>query len=202
MTLSQCLSEFRFNLETMDLLVQMGRTTQQTISEMTLLGFTESHVNFVLSSRPLLNSVLLRLHLYSEQNVPEAKVRSSMGVLNNTNINSMLDSFFLKTKTSVAQPVAQPVASKHMKEEIEEEEEEIEVPKSEASRFDQFFNACVKMTGEPTDVVKTGDFYSAFSEWWGGIYEESVPDKNELKDFLSNKLGKSNKNTWSNVCLA
>ena len=34
-----------------------------------------------------------------------------------------------------------------------------------------------------------------------GIYEETVPDKNELKDFITNKLGKPNKNTWSNVSM-
>ena len=201
MTLSQCLSEFRFNLETIDLLVQMSRTTSQITSEMLLLGFTEAQVTFILTSRPLLNSVLLRLHLYSEQNLSEAKVRSSMGVLNNTHINSMLDSFFLRSETTIV-PVKQKVSvpSKHTHEEIDEEESEEH--KSELSRFDQFFNACVKQTGEPTDVVKTGDFYNAFTEWWGGIYEETLPDKNDLKDFLSNKLGKSNKNTWSNVCLA
>ena len=201
MTLSQCLSEFRFNLETIDLLVQMSRTTSQITSEMLLLGFTEAQVTFILTSRPLLNSVLLRLHLYSEQNLSEAKVRSSMGVLNNTHINSMLDSFFLRSETTIV-PVKQKVSVplKHTQEEIEEEESEEH--KSELSRFDQFFNACVKQTGEPTDVVKTGDFYNAFTEWWGGIYEETIPDKNDLKDFLSNKLGKSNKNTWSNVCLS
>jgi len=200
MTLSQCLSEFRFNLETMDLLIEMGRTNQQTVVDMIQLGFTEPQINFILSSRPLLNSVLLRLHLYSEQNVPESKVRSSMGVLNNTNINSILDSFFFKS-VQLKQKV-QHVSSKYTPEKIEEEDDENDVPKSEVSRFDQFFNACVKMTGEPTDVVKTTDLYTAFSEWWGGIYEEALPDKNELKDFLSNKLGKSNKNTWSNICLA
>lgn len=190
MTLSQNLSEFKFNLETMDLLISMGRTSQQTTDEMTLLGYTSSQVNFMQSSRPLLNSVLLRLNLYSEQNVPAAKVRSSLGVLNNVHINSLLDTVFLKTQT---EPV---VDNKHL------EEDEDEEPKNEASRFDQFFTACVKKTTEPTDIVKTTDFYTAFTDWWGGIYEESVPDKNELKDFLSIKLGKSNKNTWSNVALA
>jgi len=184
MTLSQNLSEFKFNLETMDLLISMGRTSQQTTDEMTLLGYTSSQVNFMQSSRPLLNSVLLRLNLYSEQNVAAAKVRSSLGVLNNVNINSLLDTVFLKTD------------SKHLEEDDDEE------PKNEASRFDQFFTACVKITTEPTDIVKTTDFYTAFADWWGGIYEESVPDKNDLKEFLSIKLGKSNKNTWSNVALA
>ena len=198
MTLLQRLSEFRFNLETMDLLTSMNRTNQQTVEEMTQLGLTTNQVNFMLNSRSLLNSCLLRLQLYSEQNLSEAKVRSSLGVLNNSHINSLLDNVFYKPETVPVQK-KQTDTIKPQKEELDEEDD---VPLDEVSRFDQFFNACVKQTTEPTDIVKTSDFYTSFSDWWGGIYEESVPDKNELKDFLNNKLGKSNKNTWSNVALA
>jgi hypothetical protein len=202
MTLSQRLSEFKFNLETMDLLVSMGRNSQQTLDEMIPLGFTSTQINFMQSSRPLLNSVLLRLQLYSEQNLSDAKVRSSLGVLNNVNINNLLDTLFLNSTTGVAkQSVPVPKQSATISNSSVELEEDEDTPKNESSRFDQFFTACVKKTNEPTDIVKTGDFYNAFTEWWNGIYEESVPDKNELKDFLNNKLGKSNKNTWSNVSL-
>ena len=212
MTLSQRLSEFRFNLETMDLLSSMGRSSTQTIDEMTQLGLTTNQINFMLTSRSLLNSCLLRLQLYSEQNLSEAKVRSSLGVLNNSNINSLLDNVFYKseTVTPVQKKQAEPlptfskektsIQNESAEEQLEDEEDDI--PQQEVSRFDQFFNACVKQTNEPTDIVKTSDFYTSFSDWWGGIFEESVPDKNELKDFLNNKLGKSNKNTWSNVALA
>lgn len=191
MTLSQRLSEFKFNLETMDLLISMGRSQPQTVEEMTLVGFTSPQVNFMLSSRALLNSVLLRLQLYSEQNVPDAKVRSSLGVLNNVNINNLLDTVFLTPCT-----VSKLPATNNSAVELEEDEE---TPKLESSRFDQFFSSCVKKTNEPTDIVKTTDFYTAFTEWWSNIYEESVPDKNDLKEYLNNKLGKSNKNTWSNI---
>jgi hypothetical protein len=212
MTLSQRLSEFRFNLETMDLLSSMGRSSTQTIDEMTQLGLTTNQINFMLTSRSLLNSCLLRLQLYSEQNLSEAKVRSSLGVLNNSNINSLLDNVFYKseTVTPVQKKQTEPlptfskektlIQNESAEEQLEDEEDDI--PQQEVSRFDQFFNACVKQTNEPTDIVKTSDFYTSFSDWWGGIFEESVPDKNELKDFLNNKLGKSNKNTWSNVALA
>ena len=202
MTLSQRLSEFKFNLETMDLLTSMGRSSQQTLEEMLPLGFTSPQVNFMQSSRSLLNSVLLRLHLYSEQNLSEAKVRSSLGVLNNVNVNNLLDTVFF-TSTTVAKPqnnITIPTTTTSTNVEVELEEDD-DMPKSESSRFEQFFASCVKKTNDPTDIVKTSDFYSGFTDWWGGIYEEPVPDKNELKDFLNNKLGKSNKNTWSNVAL-
>lgn len=211
MTLSQRLSEFRFNLETMDLLSSMGRSTSQTVDEMTQLGLTTNQINFMLTSRSLLNSCLLRLQLYSEQNLSEAKVRSSLGILNNSNINSLLDNVFYKSETVAPVQKKQTESSSFSKEkqliqnepsDEQLEDEEDDIPQQEVSRFDQFFNACVKQTNEPTDIVKTSDFYTSFSDWWGGIFEESVPDKNELKDFLNNKLGKSNKNTWSNVALA
>ena len=209
MTLSQRLSEFRFNLETMDLLSSMGRSSSQTVDEMTQLGLTTNQINFMLNSRSLLNSCLLRLQLYSEQNLSEGKVRSSLGILNNSNINSLLDNVFYKSETvvQVQKKQAEPFSKEktHIQNEPSDEQledEEDDIPQQEVSRFDQFFNACVKQTNEPTDIVKTSDFYTSFSDWWGGIFEESVPDKNELKDFLNNKLGKSNKNTWSNVALA
>lgn len=197
MSLSQNLSEFKFTLETMDLLVSMGRNNTQTMNEMLLLGYTTNQVNFMQTSRQLLNGVLLRLNLYSEQNIPEAKVRSSIGVLNNVNINSLLDTVFLKSQTSSQHFNTEPVVETKQLDEDDEDE-----PKNEVSRFDQFYNACVKKTTDPTDIVKTADFYTAFSDWWGSIYEDVVPDKTEFKDFISVKLGKSNKNTWSNIRLA
>ena len=204
MTLSQRLSEFRFNLETLDLLTNMGRSSQQVIDEMLPLGFTSPLVQFIMSSRPLLSSVLLRLQLYSEQNLPDTKVRSSMGVLNNSNINSMMDTFFLQNEVVQVKVLAKTTPKTVVKQEVETEELEVEDEEEirhEASRLDQFFTACVKQTNEATDVVKTSDFHNALTEWWSGIYEEVVPDKNELKEFLNVKLGKSNKNTWSNVAL-
>lgn len=206
MTLTNNLSEFRFNLETIDLLTSMGRTMQQTFDEMKVVGFTSQQVQFILSSRSLLNSVLLRLHLYSEQNLKEATIRSNLSVLNNTIINSLLDKFFYNSQqSSVIQPVVNYITKTPSAQSVdnvtENDDEDDTTVVVESSRFDQFFKACVKQTNDTTDIVKTSDFYNAFTEWWGGIYEESVPDKNELKDFITIKLGKPNKNTWSNVSM-
>lgn len=203
MTLSQRLSEFKFNLETIDLLTSMGRTSSQIVEEVSSIGFTSSHVQFISQSRTLLQSVLLRLQLYGEQNLKESTVRTNLNVLNNTVVNSLLDSMFFPKNETVPVKKNETVAAvktAQVDQTITNEEEDEVV--EESSRFEQFFRACVKQTNDMTDVVKTTDFHNAFAEWWGGIYEESVPDKNELKEFLSNKLGKSNKNTWSNVCLA
>jgi hypothetical protein len=200
MTLTQRLSEFRFNLETIDLLTSMGRSTQQTIDEMSQLGFSSQNLQFILSSRTLLNSVLLRVTLYNEQNLTEAKIRSNLSILNNQQVNNLVDTMLLATKsTNVSQPVENVktvVKTEEVCEELEEDEENVE---DEVSRLDQFYNKCIRKTTEPTDIIKTGEVYTAFSNWWTTKYTDQVLDKNDVKDFLNAKLGKSNKNTWSNA---
>ena len=200
MTLSQSLPIFKFNLDTMDLLQSMGRSKEQTKNELAMLGLTNDVTNFMLSSRPLLNSILLRLQLYSEQKLSNEKIRSNLMVLNNSSVNSLLDLLLVGSPVELPTNSQKTLPVMELQEVILEEEDD-EVPKQELSRFDQFFNACVRKTTEPTDIVKTTDFYNAFTEWWTGIYEEATPDKNDLKEFLNVKLGKSNKNTWSNVSL-
>ena len=77
MSLSQ-ITEFRFNLETLDLLDNMGKSTEYSIQMLGELGFNEQLVKFMQSNRMLLNSVLLRLQLYCEQNMTEQKIRNSL----------------------------------------------------------------------------------------------------------------------------
>ena len=193
------LIEFKFNLETIDLLTSMGRSEKQTTSEMEPLGFTSDQIHFILNSRPLLSSVLLRLQLYYEKKMSDDKIRASFTVLNNSLITELLDKILLspvnktKSKTSFSTPPTPTEVDVEV--EVEEEDEE------ECSSFELFYKTCVKITNEPTDIVKTSDVYTAFTDWWSQTYETAVPDKNELKDFITSKLGKSNKNTWSNVRL-
>ena len=99
----------------------------------------------------------------------------------------------------VAQPVVAEIAQSTNQEESEEETLESE---DDENPFDSFFDSCVQQTEEPTDIVKGSDFYQAFSEWWETQYEDTVPDKKELKNYLNEKLGKSKKSTWTNVVLS
>jgi hypothetical protein len=196
MSLSQKINEFRFNLDTLDLLNNMGRSLPDTIIEMSHIGFTSNQVNFCISSRSLLNSVLLRLQLYGEKNMSESHVRSSLSILNNMQINNLLDSFFYKLNKS------NTTSTDNITEETDCEENQDDNIVSELSRFDQYYSACVKQTNDPTDIVKTSDIYNSFNNWWTEIYEEVVPEKSELKEFIITKLGKPNKNTWSNTVLS
>ena len=72
----------------------------------------------------------------------------------------------------------------------------------EQNHFEVFFSSCVKQTDDATDVVKMSAMYEAFTKWWNKNYEDEVPSKDELKDFLSEKLGRQIKSTVSNVSLA
>jgi hypothetical protein len=97
----------------------------------------------------------------------------------------------------IAQPVAQPlVVSQPHSNEVESESEDDENP------FESFFESCVEQTDEETDIVKGSDFYQAFSEWYQHQYEDNIPDKKELKNYLNEKLGKSKKSTWTKVVLS
>jgi hypothetical protein len=226
MSLSQSLNEFRFNLETLDLLLSMGRSHDEVVSTLGTLGFNAVLVSFLTGPRTLLNSVLLRLQLYSEQNFPEQKVRSSLAVLNNAGVNSLVDYLYgsstvsvsvsvpvvsasPKKVTQVAQqsaPAPQPVVVQQVAqqaEEQEEEEEDVELEEDEEeSHFETFFTARVRESEDPTNVVKMSEMYSAFTSWWSEQYEEDAPSKDELKEFLSERLGRTIKTTVTNVSLA
>jgi len=210
MSLSQSLNEFRFNLETLDLLVSLGRSQDEVVSTLGTLGFNATLVSFLTGPRGLLNSVLLRLQLYSEQNFPEHKVRSSLAVLNNVGVHSLVD--YLYGSVAVVQPTVSappvkktapillPVVSQPAE---EQEEEDVELEEDEEeSHFETFFTARVRESEDPTHVVKMSEMYNAFTSWWSEQYEDETPSKDELKEYLSERLGRQIKTTVTNVSLA
>ncbi len=192
MTLNQTLSEFRFNLDTLDMMVSMGRSMEQSCSTLSGLGFNQQLVQFMQSNRSLLNMVLLRLQLYSEQNYSEQKVRSGLAVLNNQHVNVLLDHLYNVSTTVVpakqkkSTPPPTPVqleVEEHSEHEDQEEQEE-----QEENHFESFFTAHVTHTEDVSDSVKFKEMYAKFSEWWSNNHEDEVPAKEELKSFLSTKL--------------
>ncbi len=222
MSLTQQLIEFRFNLDTLDLLNTMGKTVEYSTQMLNELGFSAILINFMQNNRMLLNSVLLRLQLYSEQNINEQKIRTNLAMLNNSSVNALLDylykssskktsSPFSPISTPTPTPTPTPVPSSKKKEvkaepepEVEHQEEEVEVEgeeEFEENHFDAFFSKCVQQTDDATHVVKMSAMYDAFTKWWNNTYEDEVPTKDELKDYLSEKLGRQIKSTISNVSL-
>jgi hypothetical protein len=216
MTLNQKLTEFRFNLETLDIMNNMGKSSQ-SLNE---LGFNSELISFMQNNRNLLNSVLLRLQLYSEQNMTELKVRSGLSMLNNQSVNHLLDLLYksssdneepvkqksskteLKTKkasTPVPEPEPELVTTEEQQEEEQQEQEQEE--QQEEDYFEKFFSECVKYSDDATNVVKMSAMYDAFTKWWSNYSEDEVPSKDDLKEFFSQKLGRQIKSTISNVSL-
>ncbi len=220
MSLNQKLNEFRFNLETLDLLNNMGKSSQ-LLSE---LGFNTDLLSFMQNNRMLLNSILLRLQLYGEQNMSEVKVRSGLASLNNQYVNTLLEYFYksstseetkvdktekVKSKPSSPKPIVIPEPEEQEQEQEEvlttednqEEHQEDNNEEEEVNYFEAFFSKCVKVSDDATNVVKMSAMYDAFNKWWSNNYEDEVPSKDELKEFLSEKLGRQIKSTVSNVSL-
>ncbi len=212
MSLVQQLTEFRFNLETLDLLNNMGKTSDYTNQMLGELGLSSQLVKFMQSNRMLLNSVLLRLQLYSEQNIGEQKVRSNLAVLNNSSVSSLLDFLYKSTtaptpkevKKSTPPPTPReapiPVAEPEPEEEPEEQQEVAE-EEEEESHFDAFFSACVRQSDDASHTVKMSAMYDAFTKWWSKNYEDEAPTKDELKEYLSERLDHTIKSIVSNVSL-
>ena len=210
MHLKEKLNEFLFNLETAQLLQSLGRTNEQIKNEMTNLHFSDSLLQFQTSSPHLYNSVMLRLRLYSENNFTETQVRQSLSVLNNVYVNALLEYLYASTSTvvktptqvqSVVETVEKPIVETATVSVVETTVSNEVEDSDEENLFESFFDSCVEQTDEATDIVKASDFYLAFTDWWQEQYEDNVPDKKELKNYLNEKLGKSKKSTWTNVVL-
>jgi hypothetical protein len=206
MSLSQQLIEFRFNLETLDLLNNMGKSSDYSIQMLGELGLSSSLIKFMQTNRMLLNSVLLRMQLYSEQHMSEQKIRSSLSVLTNPSVNILLDYFYKSSSEVVVKETKKPSSPPHQKvveEEVNEENEIVEEDNhdNEESHFDNFFTSCVRVSDDATHVVKMSAMYDAFTKWWNNNYEDETPSKDELKEYLSEKLGHPIKSNVSNVSL-
>ena len=232
MNLKDKLNEYLFNMETRQMLVSLGRSKDEIMTTMKSLNLNETVLGFQEQSSSLYNSVMLRLQLYADQNLDETHVRTSFSFLNSPYVNTLLDYLYgsnttvqhvaapvaapVATAPIVTQPVASPapvstpvvaapVAAAPVAEQVASEQEasdHSEDEDDEGNQLEVFFEECVEQTNEPTDILKSSDFYEALTTWWNDKYdEEDCPDKKQLKEFLNEKLGKGKKSTWTNVVL-
>ncbi len=202
MSLSQRLTEFRFNLETFDLMMNMGRTMSQAINMLKDIGFNQQLINFISTQRNILNMVMIRLQLYSENNTNESVVRNSFSGLNNSNINYLMDYlFYIEKQTKKQTPPPTPKEDPQNNEQ-EEDDNHQDDHQDDESPFDKFFSECVRESDESTDVIKMSTMYDSFSKWWSNNHEDETPSKEELKDYLGNKLNRTIKSTITHVLFA
>lgn len=197
MALSQSLNEFRFNMETLDMMNLMGKSQNDIVNMMSSLGFNNTLVNFMLSSRSFLNSVLLRFQLYSEQNLPEARVRTSLTALNNPGVNSLVD--YLYCSQSVTQNVTSPVVKQTVVQPVVQQADEPDNNTEEENVLDRFFDECFLETEEPTDSIKISEMFSILTDWQTNNNVEEGTTKDELKEYLSTRLGRQIKSTVTNI---
>ena len=199
MSLLQSLSEFRFNLETLDMLNNMGHTEAQATEMMSELGLSLQLVKFILSQRNILNMALLRLKLYGQQNVDEKTVRTGLSSLQYVGVSQLLDLLYKsdlpKVKTS-STPPSSPVNNNNQDDNDDNQDDD-----QEESHFETFFNDCINMTDDASDVIKMSQMYDAFTTWFSQFEDEPVPSKDELKTFLSEKLGRQIKATITHISL-
>ena len=202
MSLNQNLSQFRFDLETGDLLQSNGRSSTEVRNQLSLLGFSNSLLNLMLENRRLLNSVLLRLDLYSESNLSESSVRTNLGKLSNNQVNDLVNYLYDSSSSVVSVQSEDDNVENNVadNEEISETEDVNVEVNDEMVLLNNFFNECISVTEDATDVVRSSEFYNALTEWWSNENVE-VPDKKVLKNYLNDRLGKANKSTWSKVTL-
>lgn len=222
------LEEFYFNIETLEMVQSMMNNHNDVMAEMEPLGFTSGIVHLT-ENQTLYKSVLLRLRLCFQRGMSESDVRRSFERLNNSSVNELLNYFYessndtqsndtqqvapvktTPTKTvKKSAPVQQqetvkqdsPVEEEEQEQEPEPEEQLESESETEDNYFDTFFDECVQQTDNSTDIVKSGDFYNAFTEWWSNNQEDEQPDKKALKSYLKERLGKDKKGTWTNVSL-
>lgn len=197
MNLSQNLEQFMFDLETSDLLNSYGRSHNDIRNELSSLGFNNNVLSLMLENRRLLKSVLLRLTLYSENNLSEDTIRQNLMKLNNNTVNSLVDHLFVSSNNAVTNQEMNVTEDTNLEESDNDQDNELN---DDTVLLNNFFNECVSVTQESTDIVRSSEFYTALSNWWSS---ESVdlPDKKALKSYLNDRLGKASKNTWSNVAL-
>lgn len=201
MSLYQSLNEFRFNLETLNMLVCLNKSHEEIVSFFSTLKFNTVFVSFLTGHRNLLNSVLLRLQLYSDQNFSEQNVRTNLAVLNNPGVNSLVDYLYCSVQNTPLSSNKLTVAQQDLAE-PKKQTELTELTEEEEDPFDTFFNTRVRESEDPTNVVKMSEMYTAFTSWWTEQYDGAPPGRDELKEFLSNRLGRQIKTTVTNVSLA
>ena len=183
MSLNQQLTEFRFNLETLDLLTTMGKSSDYSIQMLSELGLNSQLIKFMQSSRMLLNSVLLRLQLYSEQNMSEQKIRSSLSVLNNQSVHALLDYLYKSTSQVKETPKKQsPPPTPKPEPEAEQQEEEENVKEEHIHQPTVIVKTKYK---KPTNSVGVDDIQKLPLDWFQNVRQsyktnKIIPRKREI----------------------
>jgi len=199
MSFESNLSEFNFNLETLDLMNQGGLSQNEMVDTLKEVGFSSELTHFLLTNRrSLVSSLLLRLKLYNKQSMSYDKVKNTM-----SKYKSMMPlvTQLFHNETSSQEELLQSSSTNEEthsvsdNEVVEKSVEESVEDSVEEDSFGMFLSECVEINDDES-VVKASSVYSAFRGWYLNKFDENVPGKKELKSFLNTKLEKSGKSSW------
>jgi len=202
MTFEKNLKTFNFNKDTMNMLVSDTKEAE-LITMMVEVGFSKELTQFLLNVEPTFyNSVILRLRLYAKQskeldyvqqgfsNFPETLSLVNHLYSNETNVEET-NVTNVQTSDSV-NDVASMIESDMVDVDSASEEDE-EDP------LEKFYLTHIRE--ESGSKLSTKESYEVFVNWFSENYQEDEPDKKVFKKYLSEKLGKSSKNSWKNYVL-
>ena len=222
MNFQNSLTEFNFNLETLDLLKNEKLDDSEIIDTLIEAGFNSELTQLLLTiNRSYLKSVLVRFKLYNKLNKSGTQVMDSLqdyqnlkplvhqlfstsSDLNVTNYESQ------KNNTSVTNVKTDNEVNEEVNEEVnnnydtvvDDEEDNKNESSDEENFYENFFMECLESTDNKKDTVKSREIYSSFKSWYINKFTSSdVPSKTLLKKFLSEKLGKPVKSSWSSLKL-
>ena len=202
MSFTNRLSEFKFNWETLHLLQEDEDNQKLILSTMNQLNFNDELTNFLLkNSNSYVNSVLVRLNLYHTLNKSLSDVQGSLKKY--PDLVHLTEHLFKEDNSSSRKNVdnSQEVTQEVTQDEEQEVKSLDEDEDDDEDHFSKFFKSFIKQTKKKSDSVKSTEVYSTFTEWYVNDYDEDVPSKKELKNFLNDKLGKSKKSSWYGVTL-
>jgi|TARA_B110000908_G_scaffold71121_1_gene85807 hypothetical protein len=194
MTFEKNLKTFNFNKETLELLVEDNLDRTEIITSMNQAGFSNELTIFLLEvASTFYNSIMLRLKLYVKQNKNMSDVKK--GFSSFPEALSLVEHLYniKEVSTEVEHIELDGITSMLEKDIINSESDE------EVDPLDLFFKSHVK--AEKGSKLSTKESYELFIKWYNNNYEEDEPDKKEFKNFLSDKIGKSSKNSWKNYVL-
>jgi len=188
------LSEFMFNIETLKMLSSCDWSKEKILENMEKINLNQEIVNLVLDNESLLNSVLLRLQIDKDHS--RSNVSNTFKSLNNPGLDSLVEYLFVNDNLVYQNNDANEI------DQVNNDSEESESSEIDTNvLLDKFLSECVQQTDNSDQTVKLNEFYNQLNTWWENLYDSEVPDKKELKTFLTTNLGKSSKSSWYGVNL-
>lgn len=205
------LNEFKFNLETLDLLKNENLDNTEIIDTLIEAGFSSELTSLLLTlNRTYLNSVLVRLKLYNKLKKNKDQVINNLK--DYENLKPLIQKLFNESENFM-EIVSDNNSNEHLDvveklEKLEEQgdqnkdhQEIQEYEEEEDNFYENFFLECLESSEDKKDTVKSKEVYNVFKKWYSKKYSSNVPSKTELKNFLNTKLGKSVKSSWNSVKL-